>query len=62
MHTAILTNRNTEISPGLQARIGGGFYLINIITGVFAIIFVRSVLFVPGDAAADQHTVGGHLL
>jgi len=60
MNTAILTNRNTEISPGLQARVGGGFYLINIITGVFAIIFVRSILFVPGDAAATAANILAH--
>ena len=52
MSTAVLSYGNAEtLSPRLQARIAGGFYLINILTGVFAILFVRSAVFVPGDAA-----------
>jgi hypothetical protein len=60
MHTAVLTNRSTGISPGLQARIGGGLYLINIVTGVFAILFVRAALFVPGDVAATAANILAH--
>lgn len=47
-------------SPQLQARIAGVLYLINILTGVFAIIFVRSALLVPGDAAATAHNILAH--
>lgn len=51
---------NTETSPRLHARIAGGFYLINILTGIFAILFVRSALLVPGDAAATSSNILAH--
>jgi hypothetical protein len=60
MSTAVLTRWNTVASPRLQARIAGGFYLINIVTGIFAIIFVRSALLVPGNAAATAANILAH--
>jgi hypothetical protein len=56
----VMTRANTETSPQLQARIAGFLYLINILTGIFAIIFVRSALLVPGDAAATAHNILAH--
>ncbi len=55
-----LTNRTTTVSPVLLARIAGGFYLINILTGIFAIMFVRSALLVRGDAAATAANILAH--
>jgi len=55
-----MNGKSTEMSPLLQARLAGGFYLINILTGVFAIIFVRAALFVPGDAAATAANIMAH--
>jgi uncharacterized protein DUF4386 len=61
MSTAVLSYGNAETSsPRLQARIAGGFYLINILTGVFAILFVRSAVLVPGDAAATAANILAH--
>ena len=39
------------------ARLGGLFYLIVIATGLFAEIFVRQALIVPGDAIATAHHI-----
>lgn len=41
------------------ARIAGLFYLIVIGTGLFAEVFVRQALRVPGDAAATAHNIQG---
>jgi hypothetical protein len=49
-----------EASPKRQARIAGGFYLINIATGIFAILFVRAAMFVHGDAAATAANILAH--
>lgn len=43
-----------------MARLGGLLYLIVIIGGIFAEIFVRGKLVVPGDAAATAHNIIGH--
>ncbi len=55
-----MTEHISGVSPNRQARLAGGFYLINILTGVFAIIFVRSALLVPGDAAATASNILAH--
>ncbi len=41
MGTAGMTERITETSPRLKARIAGLLYLIVIVGGIFAEIFVR---------------------
>ncbi|HTR64760.1 MAG TPA: DUF4386 domain-containing protein [Terriglobales bacterium] len=46
------TNRTVEASPQLYARIGGVLYLIIIVAGGFAELFVRDKLIAPRDAAA----------
>ena len=49
-------------SPRQLARIAGALYLINIVGGAFAIGFVRSTVFVSGDAAATAHNIQAHEL
>ena len=39
-----------------QARLAGLIYLINVVSGVFS-EFVRSSLFIPGDAAATANNI-----
>ncbi len=51
-----------ETSPRLYARIAGFLYLIVIVGGVFAEIFVRGRLVVHGDAAATAHNILTHEL
>jgi Domain of unknown function (DUF4386) len=62
MSTAVLTQRIAEASPRLKARIAGGLYLIVIVGGIFAEIFVRGRLVVDGDAAATAHNIMAHEL
>jgi hypothetical protein len=50
----------TTATPGLKARIAGAFYLITIITGVFAEVFVRGALVVRDDAAATATNILAH--
>jgi hypothetical protein len=49
-----------DISPRLKARIAGVFYLLEILSGGFAIMFVGRRLFVPGDAAATAINILAH--
>jgi hypothetical protein len=49
--------RTASASPRLKARIGGGFYIIVIILGVFDEAFVRGQLIVWSDAAATAHNI-----
>jgi len=51
-----------EESPRLYARIAGFLYLIVIVGGVFAELFVRGRLIVHGDAAATAHNIVAHEL
>jgi hypothetical protein len=62
MSTSLMTDRITEAWPRLYARIAGGLYLIVIVGGIFAEIFVRSRLVVHGDAAATAHNILAHEL
>jgi hypothetical protein len=55
-----MTNRTVETSPRLWARIVGAFYLITIIMGVFAEVFVRGALVVRDDAPATATNILAH--
>jgi hypothetical protein len=46
--------------PKLYARIAGALYLIVIVGGTFAELFVRARLVVPGDAAATAQNIRAH--
>ncbi|MBE0643937.1 MAG: DUF4386 domain-containing protein [Bacteroidetes bacterium] len=46
-----MTDRTITRSPILNARIAGILYLIIIVFGIFAEVFIRSRLIVPNDAA-----------
>ena len=54
-----VTERITEASPGFKARAAGIFYLLNIVTGVFAEVS-RGRLVVFGDAAATATNIFVH--
>ena len=62
MSTTAMTGRITGASPRLYARTAGFLYLIVIVGGVFAEIFVRGRLVVHGDAAATAHNIMAHEL
>ena len=55
-----MMDRDVETSPRLLARIAGSFYLITIILGVFAEVFVRGTLIVRDDAAATATNILAH--
>lgn len=52
-----MTDRAIETSPQLYARVGGVLYLIIIVAGGFAELFVRSKLIVSGDASATARNI-----
>jgi hypothetical protein len=57
-----MKNHALEFSPQAYARSAGLLYLIVIVAGVFAEIFVRGGLVVSGDAAATAHNIMTHQL
>jgi hypothetical protein len=52
-----MTPRDAEFSPQLYARIAGFLYLIIIVGGAFAELFVRGRLVVANDAAATAKNI-----
>jgi hypothetical protein len=60
MSIAVGTERLTEASPRLKARIGGGLYLVIIVLASFAEFFVRGRLVVGEDAGATATNIFAH--
>jgi len=60
MSTAVTMEQVAETSPHLKARITGAFYLLTILTGIFAQGFVSGRLVVDGDAAATATNILTH--
>ena len=55
-----MNDRGTDFSPQRSARLAGFLYLIVIVGGVFAEIFVRQRLIVWKDAAATANNILAH--
>jgi hypothetical protein len=60
MSTAIVMERIAQVSPRLNARIAGVFYLVTILTRMFVEIFVRNRLVVSDNAAATANNIVAH--
>ena len=60
MSTTIALNRIAETSPRARARITGLFYLLNILTGIFAQGFVSERLIAFSDAAITATNILTH--
>src|SRR5947209_8773491 len=60
MSTAVLTRPITDESPRFKARITGVFFLLTILTGIFAQGFISERLIVSGDAAATATSILTH--
>ena len=61
MNTPVMMGRiAAETSPRTRARIAGVFYLVAMLTGIFAQGFVSGTLVVDGDAAASATNILTH--
>src|SRR5205807_9185127 len=60
VRSVLTMERFEEESPRLKARITGVFYLLTILTGIFAQGFVSGRLVVDGDAAATATNILTH--
>ena len=56
-----MTRPMGEASPRFKARVAGVFYLLEMLTGAFAILFVGGRLFVTGDAADTAARILAHV-
>ncbi|MFQ6062344.1 MAG: DUF4386 domain-containing protein [Methanosarcinales archaeon] len=52
-----MANRNVETSPLVYARIAGFLYLLMAPLGAFGIMYVPSILIVPGDVVATASNI-----
>ena len=52
-----MSNEIKETSPLVYARTAGVLYLVIIVFGIFSEVFVRSSLFIQGDAAATARNI-----
>jgi len=62
MSTGVVSGWGMQARPRFYARIAGGLYLIVIVGGIFAELFVRGRLVVHGDASATAHNILEHPL
>src|SRR5947207_8678678 len=60
MSTGVMINQIAEASPRFVARIAGAFYLLTMLTGIFAQGFIADKLIVSGDAAATASNILAH--